>query len=270
MATYAIGDIQGCMLALNRLMEEIRFHPDHDRLWFAGDLVNRGPQSAEVLRFIKGLGRTAVTVLGNHDLHLLAVASGVSRLRPKDTLQHILEAPDRDELTSWLRRQPLLHQENGFVLIHAGLLPQWTIPQAAALAREVEEELRGEGYRALLGAFYKGEFPSRWSDDYAGQTRLGVIVNALTKLRVCTAEGDMDLSYKAELQTIPRGLIPWFRAPGRRSAGTTIVSGHWAALGLHVEDHIIALDSGCIWGKHLTAVRLEDRQVFQVSCSDQW
>ncbi len=264
MATYAIGDIQGCFAALQRLIETIRFDPIQDRLWFVGDLVNRGPDSLSVLRYVKGLGQAAVMVLGNHDLHLLAVAAGIIPLRHKDTLQAILAAPDRKDLLAWLRQQPLLHWDNGFVLVHAGLLPQWTIGTAEALAREVEQALRTEDYRTFLRALSEDRHPSRWSDDLTGTERLGVIAQALTRLRVCTEEGTMDLSFTGPPEQAPIGLLPWFQVPSRKSAETMIICGHWAALGLHMQDGLLALDSGYVYGRHLTAIRLEDRQVFQV------
>src|SRR5574341_601943 len=267
MARYAIGDIQGCIVALRQLVELVRFDPAVDKLWFVGDLVNRGPESLAVLRYVKGLGDAAVTVLGNHDLHLLAIAAGVSRPGRKDTLQEVLVAPDRAELLAWLRHRPLLYQEGEFVLVHAGLLPQWTVQAATKLAREVEAVLRGNGYREFLRELYEGRLPDRWSDDLAGVARLGVVINALTKLRVCTAGGTMALSFKAELEQVPPNLLPWFQAPNRQSTDVTVVCGHWSALGLHLQDKVIAVDTGCVWGRPLTAVRLEDRQVFQVACA---
>ncbi len=270
MAIYAIGDVQGCFSALERLVGQIRFDPACDQLWFVGDLVNRGPDSLSVLRYIKGLGPAAITVLGNHDLHLLAIAAGVAKLGRKDTVQDVLQAPDRDELIAWLRRQPLVHVADGHMLLHAGLLPQWTVAQTQDLAREVEAVLRSSSYHEFLSYLYEVGYrensgPRRWTDSLSGRERLGVIANALTKLRVCSTEGEMGLSYKGAPQAAPPGFIPWFQAPDRRSAETTVVCGHWAALGLHILDNLLVLDSGYVWGQQLTAVRLEDRQVFQVS-----
>jgi bis(5'-nucleosyl)-tetraphosphatase (symmetrical) len=269
MAIYAIGDIQGCFSALKRLVEHIRFDPARDRLWFVGDLVNRGPDSLSVLRYIKGLGPTAVTVLGNHDLHLLAIAAGVTKLGRKDTVQDVLQAPDRDELIAWLRHRPLVHIAGDHILLHAGLLPQWTVAQTQQLAQEVEAVLRSPRYPELLRDLYEVGYrensgPRRWTDGLAGRERLAVIANALTKLRVCSAEGEMGLSYKGAPHTTPPGLIPWFRVPDRKSAEATVVCGHWAALGLHIQENVLVLDSGYVWGQQLTAVRLEDRQIFQV------
>jgi bis(5'-nucleosyl)-tetraphosphatase (symmetrical) len=270
MATFAIGDVQGCFSALIRLVEHIRFDPSRDRLWFVGDLVNRGPDSLSVLRYIKGLGPAAVTVLGNHDLHLLAIAAGITKPGRKDTVQDVLQAPDRDELMTWLRHQPLVHVADGHILLHAGLLPQWTVAQTQELAREVEAVLRSPRYPEFLGYLYEVGYrensgPRRWTDSLTGRERLGVIANALTKLRVCSTEGEMGLSYKGALQAAPAGFIPWFHVPDRKSAEVTVVCGHWAALGLHILDNLLVLDSGYVWGQQLTAVRLEDRQVFQVS-----
>lgn len=270
MAIYAIGDVQGCFSALERLVGQIRFDPACDQLWFVGDLVNRGPDSLSVLRYIKGLGPAAITVLGNHDLHLLAIAAGVTKLGRKDTVQDVLQAPERDELLTWLRHRPLVHVADGHVLLHAGLLPQWTVAQIQQLAREVEAVLRSSSYPEFLSYLYEVGYrensgPRRWTDNLSGRERLGVIANALTKLRVCSVEGDMGLSHKGAPQAAPPGLIPWFHAPHRRSTDVTVVCGHWAALGLHIQDNLLVLDSGYVWGQQLTAVRLEDRQVFQVS-----
>lgn len=267
MSTYAIGDVQGCFSALQRVIEQIHFDPKQDRLWFVGDLVNRGPDSLAVLRYVKNLGDSAVTVLGNHDLHLLAVAAGAVTPRSKDTLAGILAAPDCDELLHWLRRQPLLHRRGKTVMVHAGLLPQWTIDAAEALAREAEQALRSEDSTELFRSLYGDRLPSRWSDDLTGIARVGVITRVCTRLRVCTDAGEMHLGFTGPPAQAPKGFAPWFQIPGRKSAEATIVCGHWAALGLRLEPHVIALDSGCVWGNELTAVRLEDRQVFQVPCA---
>jgi bis(5'-nucleosyl)-tetraphosphatase (symmetrical) len=266
MATYAIGDLQGCFDELLRLLVAMDYDRDADRLWFVGDLVNRGPQSLDALRFVRSLGERAITVLGNHDLHLLAVAEGFARPRSDDTLDEVLDAPDREELLAWLRRQPLLHREGGYVLVHAGLLPQWNADTAAGLAVEVERKLRGAGYAEFLSRLYGGK-PDRWSDDLRGSDRLRVIVNAMTRLRFCTPEGVMDFKAKGETDKAPPGYLPWFEAPGRRSAESTVVCGHWSALGVKLLPRLMALDSGCVWGGKLTAIRLEDRRLFQVHCS---
>lgn len=267
MAIYAVGDIQGCHTELVQLLEKLRFDPASDRLWLVGDLVNRGPGSLEVLRLVKSLGESAITVLGNHDLHLLAVAAGVSRLHRGDTLEAILAAPDRDELLDWLRCQRLLHVEGNHVLVHAGLLPGWTVAQAASLAREVETALRGDDHVDFLTSMY-GNKPVAWDDGLAGYKRLRVITNALTRMRICTADGEMEFDFKAEQHKIPAGYLPWFDVPGRASRDATVVFGHWSALGLMVKDNAIALDSGCLWGGPLTAIRLPDRAVTQVASAD--
>ncbi len=265
MATYAIGDLQGCFEPLERLLGRIAFDPARDRLWFVGDLVNRGPRSLECLRFVKSLGEAAVSVLGNHDLHLLCVGEGVEEPKQRDTLQPILDAPDRDALLAWLRRRPLLHAEGGFALVHAGLLPEWTVERARELAAEVERWLGGPDYRDLLARMY-GDEPARWSDGLRGVERARVVINALTRLRMCDAAGAMVLRYKGEPGEACGGWTPWFDVPGRASAGHSVVFGHWSALGLLVRPRLLGLDSGCVWGRGLTAIRLEDRALFQVPC----
>ena len=267
MATYAVGDIQGCYNELQRLLDEVAFDPAQDRLWLVGDLVNRGPGSLEVLRLVKSLGERAITVLGNHDLHLLAVAAGVAELHRSDTLDSILQAPDRDELLHWLRHQRLLHAEGDYVLVHAGLLPQWRIAQAASLAREVEHALQGDDYVTFLARMY-GNSPQLWSDDLTGYKRLRVIVNAFTRTRILTPQGEMEFKFKGELPDIPAGYLPWFDLPQRASREATVIFGHWSALGLLVREDVIALDTGCLWGGPMTAIRLEDRRLFQVGCNN--
>jgi bis(5'-nucleosyl)-tetraphosphatase (symmetrical) len=267
MATYAIGDIQGCYDALCRLLDSCAFDPGKDRLWLVGDLVNRGPQSLETLRLIKSFGSSAITVLGNHDLYLLMVAEGGAKFRGKDdTLQSIFDAPDCDELLNWLRHQPLCYTEDEYCLIHAGLLPQWTTIQARELSREVEAVLQGPDYREFILNLWGSE-PAGWADELYGWPRLRVIVNAMTRMRFCTPEGVMEFKAKGKLSNAPAGHIPWFDIPNRRSADSVLITGHWSALGLKITPNLLALDSGCLWGGHLTALRLEDRQVFQVTCS---
>jgi bis(5'-nucleosyl)-tetraphosphatase (symmetrical) len=265
MATYAIGDVQGCFTELLALLGAIRFDRGRDRLWFVGDLVNRGPASLQTLRFVRDLGDRSVCVLGNHDLHLLALAHGFVKKRADDTLDGVLEAPDRAELLEWLRKLPMIHVEEGRVLVHAGLLPQWSAEEAIALAGEVEAELRGPRYREFLAQLYGG-YPDRWSENLRGADRLRMIVNAMTRLRFCTPEGVMEFGTKGELTDAPAGYLPWFDAPGRKSAGATLICGHWSALGLRITPNLLALDSGCVWGGRLTAVCLDDRRVFQVPC----
>ncbi|TRZ56395.1 MAG: symmetrical bis(5'-nucleosyl)-tetraphosphatase [Rhodocyclaceae bacterium] len=265
MAIYAIGDIQGCFKEFQQLLKAIGFDRNSDRLWLVGDLVNRGPQSLEVMRFVKSLAATAVTVLGNHDLHLLMLAEGKSRLREDDTLGPILEAPDREELLAWLRAQPLIHAGNGYVMVHAGLLPQWSVAEALALGGEVETALRDRKFRKFLGHMWGSE-PKAWRDDLAGWDRLRVIVNAMTRMRFCTPEGVMEFSTKGETANAPAGYLPWFEVPDRKSSDQILITGHWSALGLKLTPNLLALDSGCLWGGHLSAVRLDDRAVFQVEC----
>lgn len=267
MATYAIGDIQGCFDSFQRLLESCAFNPTRDRLWLVGDLVNRGPQSLETLRFVKSLGSAAVTVLGNHDLYLLMVAEGGAKFRGKDdTLQEILDAPDCGELLDWLRHRPLCHIENNHCLVHAGLLPQWTASRARELAHEVEAALQGPDFCDFILNLWGSE-PAAWSDDLTGWPRLRVIVNAMTRMRFCTRDGVMEFKAKGKLSHAPSDHLPWFDLPNRQWVGSVLVTGHWSALGLMITPNLLALDSGCLWGGHLTALRLEDRRVFQVDCS---
>lgn len=265
MATYAIGDIQGCYDEMRRLLDTVTFDPARDRLWLVGDLVNRGPRSLEVLRFVKALGDRAVTVLGNHDLNLLVVAAGVRKPHPEDTLDALLAAADRDELLDWLRRQRLMHVDAGYAMVHAGLLPQWSIAQALALAREAETELQSANYEEFLRRMYGNE-PALWQTGLTGYDRLRVIINAMTRLRLCTPDGLMEFTHKTGLTDAPAGYLPWFDVPGRASRETPVIFGHWAALGLVLRADVLGLDSGCVWGRRLTAVRLEDRRVFQCGC----
>lgn len=267
MATYVIGDVQGCYDPLMRLLERCGYDERRDRLWFVGDLVNRGPHSLATVRFVKGLGDRAVTVLGNHDLSLLVVAEGAHKGHASDTFGDVLEAPDRDELLDWLRRQNMMHVEGGYAMVHAGLLPQWSIGRALELARETEAALRGPGYRELVRNLY-GNRPARWSDDLAGHDRLRIIVNAMTRMRLVAADGTMDFSHKLGLANAPAGYVPWWEAPNRASRGTPVIFGHWAALGLLVREDVVCLDSGCVWGRRLSALRLEDRQLIQCDCAE--
>jgi bis(5'-nucleosyl)-tetraphosphatase (symmetrical) len=266
MATYAIGDIQGCFKSLRRLLDHIAFDARTDRLWLVGDLVNRGPDSLATLRFIKSLGQSVRPVLGNHDLFLLAAAENIVTLRPKDTIQDVLEADDRSALTEWLRRQPLHQREGQFFMVHAGLLPQWTIDEAATLAKQAEMVLAGPDYRALLRELFQGSTP-QWDPALKGMERLVSIVRVFTRLRTTTRDGEMS-SFSGSPDEAPAGFLPWFRIPNRRSSDATVITGHWAALGLHIEPNVLAIDSGCVWGRQLTAVRLEDRNIYQVDYAD--
>ncbi|MES2353839.1 MAG: symmetrical bis(5'-nucleosyl)-tetraphosphatase [Pseudomonadota bacterium] len=265
MAIYAIGDLQGCYHELQQLLTKIRFDQSNDRLWFVGDMVNRGPGSLECLRLIKSLGSSAIAVLGNHDLHLLAVAAGLKKLRKGDTVADVLSAPDRDELLEWLRCRPLMYADNGYAMVHAGLLPSWTVEKALLLAKEVEAVLCGPDYHQVLAHMY-GNQPAKWDDSLTGFDRLRVVINAMTRLRFVTPEGQMEFDLKGEVDAAPPGYLPWFEVSKRQSQGAPVIFGHWSALGLKITPNIIALDSGCIWGGQLTAMRLEDRAVFQVSC----
>jgi bis(5'-nucleosyl)-tetraphosphatase (symmetrical) len=260
MATYAIGDVQGCFDELRQLLARLSF-TERDRLWFVGDLVNRGPQSLEVLRFARALGSRAVVVLGNHDLHLVTQHEGFERPRADDTFQDVLAAPDRRELVDWLRARPLMHAADGYALVHAGLLPQWSIARALELAREVEGALAAPDYRDFLANMYGSE-PGRWSDALGGWDRLRVIVNAMTRMRFCTREGRMDFRTKGTQP--PRGYQPWFAL--RPGDEPPVICGHWSALGMKLTPQLAALDSGCVWGGSLTAMRLEDRSIQQVPC----
>jgi bis(5'-nucleosyl)-tetraphosphatase (symmetrical) len=267
MATLAIGDVQGCYDQLMRLLERAGYDERRDVLWFVGDLVNRGPQSAQTLRFAKKLGARQVTVLGNHDLALLVIAAGIKKPHRGDTFDELLAAPDRDELLDWLRHQKMMHAGEGYAMVHAGLLPQWSVAQALALAREVEAELQGPDYRAFLGRMYGNE-PARWRDDLAGYDRLRVIVNAMSRMRLVTPEGSMEFNHKTGLAGLPVGYLPWYDAPTRASRAERVIFGHWAALGLLLREDVVCLDSGCVWGRALSALRLEDRRVYQLECPE--
>jgi bis(5'-nucleosyl)-tetraphosphatase (symmetrical) len=267
MATYAIGDVQGCYDQLLRLLARVGYDERRDVLWFVGDLVNRGPQSLDTVRFVRRLGSRAVTVLGNHDLTLLAVAEGVRKPHRGDTFDDILAAPDREELLAWLRQQKLMHAEGGYALVHAGLLPQWSTPRALALAREVEAVLQAPDYRQFLHDMYGNE-PARWHDGLVGRDRLRIVVNALTRLRLTRADGTMEFTHKLGLADMPQGYMPWYDAPGRLNRDATVVFGHWAGLGLIVREDVVGLDTGCVWGRRLSALRLEDRTLVQCDCGE--
>jgi len=262
MATYAIGDVHGCFETLRRLLRRIAFDPRQDRLWLVGDLVNRGPRSLEVLRWAVAQGDRIVAVLGNHDLHLLARAAGVAEAKRRDTLEAVLEARDRDDLLLWLRHRPLVHREERFLLVHAGLFPSWSPGDAERLAREVEERLRGDKGPKLLAVVGR-KTPERWQDGLTGQERARAALSGFAGLRTLDEQERMCPDFSGSPRDAPKGCRPWFSVAGRKSAGVTVVFGHWAALGLHVEDGIAALDTGCVWGRELTAMRLEDGRLFQ-------
>ncbi len=266
MAIWAIGDIQGCYDELRRLLDRIAFEPERDTLWFTGDLVNRGPRSLETLRFVRGLGSRAVTVLGNHDLHLLAVAHGHGKKLRHDTLAPILEAPDRDELIHWLRHRPLLHHDEvlATVMVHAGLPPQWDLATARACAAELEAALRGPDHLDFIRVMY-GNRPDRWDPALEGIERLRFITNAFTRTRFCYPDGRLDFAAKGPPGSQPPGLVPWFALPDRCSRGIRIVFGHWSTLPTGEHDGVVALDGGCLWGGRLVAARLDLRPPAWVS-----
>lgn len=258
MAIYAVGDLQGCLDPLRHLLDQVRFDPVCDRLWLVGDLVNRGPQSLETLRFVRSLGPAAITVLGNHDLSLLALAQGHLKVRRKDTFQEVLAAPDADELLHWLRQRPLLHHDpqRKVLMVHAGLAPQWTLEQACAYAAELEATLRGPNWREFIAVMF-GHEPDRWHDALEGAARLRCITNILTRIRYCTSDGRLDFDSKGPPGTQPAGLYPWFSLPHARPQDTLVVFGHWAALGLYRDQGVMGLDSGCVWGHVLSMLRLD-------------
>jgi bis(5'-nucleosyl)-tetraphosphatase (symmetrical) len=266
MTTYAIGDLQGCANELEHLLEGIEAASPGARLVFVGDLVNRGPASLRTLRLIRALGDRARTVLGNHDLHLLAVSQGIRAPGRGDTLDDILQAPDRDELLDWLRRQPLALMADGHLVVHAGVLPQWTAGQVLALSAEVEAQLQGEAWTDFLRTMYGNE-PARWHDDLQGADRWRCIVNALTRLRFCRTDGKMEFATKDGPGQPPAGYLPWFDVPSRCTAEVPVVFGHWSTLGLVQRENLFGLDSGCVWGGKLSAIRLADGFVMQVACA---
>lgn len=265
MKTYAIGDLQGCLPQTLALLDQINAVDCRARLIFLGDIVNRGPQSLQALRHVRDLGTRANVLLGNHDLHLLAVAKGVRAQSRSDTLDEILYAPDRDELLDWLRTRPLALAYNDNLLVHAGVAPQWTMEQTLERAAEVETVLRGPNWVDFLGQMY-GNGPLVWEDSLKGPERLRCIVNVLTRIRFCNAHGAMDLSLQKGAHAVLPGYMPWFDVPGRNTEHDTVVFGHWSTLGLVIRPNLIALDTGCLWGGKLSALCLEDRTVLQVGC----
>jgi bis(5'-nucleosyl)-tetraphosphatase (symmetrical) len=275
MTTYAIGDLQGCHTQLLALLKKIDTVAPDAQLIFLGDIINRGPDSLATLRHVRSLGARARIVLGNHDLNFLAVACGLRKPHRSDTLDDILAADDRDELIDWLRQQPLALMENNHLCVHAGVLPQWDARKTLALAGEVETALRSDGWQNFLREMY-GNTPARWHDDLQGSERLRCIVNALTRLRYCDADGVMDFEHKegaidgtSDSGALPDGLLPWFEVPQRQIEATTVVFGHWSTLGLLLRADIIALDTGCVWGGKLSAIDLQDRNLLQVDCPQQ-
>jgi bis(5'-nucleosyl)-tetraphosphatase (symmetrical) len=272
MATYAIGDIQGCFTQLQQLMKKINFNPKQDTIWFTGDLVNRGHESLSTLRLIKDLveRNQAITILGNHDLHLLAVSANIRPLKSKDTFHDILEAPDVDDLLFWLRQQPLLYHdpELNYSMVHAGIPPHWTLKEALQYQKEVHQELKSKNYKKLLEHMYS-DIPVPVDAMVSKWERYRVIIDYLTRMRFCTADGQLNLKIKGTLEEQPAGYYPWFRVPNRINQDERIIFGHWAALRGNVDDpNIYALDTGCIWGNCLTAMRLEDQKRFSISCKE--
>jgi len=269
LTTYAVGDLQGCLEPLKCLLEQVDFSPSRDCLWLAGDLVNRGPQSLEALRYVRDLDGSAVCVLGNHDLHLLAVAYNIERMRKSDTLQAILDAPDRNDLIDWLRRQKLLHydEHRHTALVHAGIPPQWTLEKALRRAAEVEAALQDD---ALLMPFLDGMYgnePAKWSKDLHGVPRLRLITNYFTRMRFCKADGTLELEAKEGLNKAPSGYAPWFSHPQRKTRNVKIVFGHWAALeGRCDEPDVFALDTGCVWGNAMTLMNLDSGELLRCAC----
>jgi bis(5'-nucleosyl)-tetraphosphatase (symmetrical) len=271
MAVYAIGDIQGCYDQLRHLLDLIRFDPGKDKLWLAGDLVNRGPDSLKVLRFVKGLGSRAITVLGNHDLHLLAMSQDVDKHKdPRHTLDQVLAAPDRDELLHWLRHRPLIHRskKRGFSMVHAGLPPQWDLTTALECAAELEAILQGDGFHDYCQQMY-GNLPDRWDPALQGMERLRFITNCFTRLRFCNPDGSLSLKESGAPGTQDPTLTPWYAIPGRASAHDRILFGHWSTLGYGHHHNTWSLDSGCLWGGALSALRIRKKKppkLYQLDC----
>ncbi len=271
MAIYAIGDIQGCFLSLLKLLENIDFNRDKDKLLFSGDLVNRGPKSLETLRFIKSLGDCAVSVLGNHDLHLLATYYTGKKLNNKDTIDDILNANDRLELLNWLRFNPLIHSEDGWIIVHAGIPPQWNIKSAKNYALEIENIIQSDTNQETFIQFFNhmyGNSPQQWTEELSGWERWKFIVNALTRMRYCKINGAIDLKNKGKPGTQANNLIPWFRHPNRLNTSEKILFGHWSSLGFINENNVIGLDTGCVWGGRLTAINLDTMNPVWVECID--
>jgi len=266
MATYAIGDIQGCFDELLRLLDTISFNENEDQLWFAGDLVNRGPKSLETLRFVKALGSSAVTVLGNHDMHLLAASCTEKIAAKKDALSQVLEAPDRDELIHWLRHQPLFHYNDDFCLVHAGLPPQWDFKKTQKMALLAEQTLRSSDYQIFLKQMY-GNKPNIWSSSLKGMSRIRFIINCFTRMRYCDASGRLDFANSGPLGSQPKNLLPWFEVPNRKNADMRVIFGHWSTLGYYEGSNCFAIDTGCLWGGQLTALKLGvEVQRYSIDC----
>lgn len=265
---YLVGDIQGCASALDRLLDAIAFSPSRDHVYVLGDLVNRGPASLATLRRLRGLGAAATCVLGNHDWHLLAVAAGVRPRHRSDTLDDILDAPDREEWLAWVRTRRMAAFEQGWLMLHAGVVPQWDLAATLELAGELEQNLRERPPREFLAHLFGNE-PTRWSDSLAGDARLRFTLNTLTRIRFVAEDGTLEFAIKDGADAAPAGYRPWFDVAARRTAGVPIAFGHWSSLGLVERDDLLGLDTGCVWGGKLTAVRIDAgrREVFQVECA---
>lgn len=270
MTTYAIGDLQGCGGALDRLLDKISFDPTRDRLWFAGDIVNRGPSSLQALQTVIALGDAAITVLGNHDLHLLMVMAGFRKTAAKDTLDDILKHADRDEYFHWLRHRPFLHHDwqLGYTLVHAGIHPHWDLRTASMLARELEQVLRGENHKEFLHAL-PGKSPEQWSAELAGIDRLRMIASVFTRMRFCRKDGSLEYDFKGPPGDAPETLMPWYKVPGKQAANEKILFGHWASHGESTVENMYPLDFGCVWGGRLEAMALETGERMAVDCSSE-
>ena len=264
---YLLGDLQGCASALERLLAEVGFSPSRDRLYVLGDLVNRGPDSLGVLRRLRDLGDAAICVLGNHDWHLLAAAAGVRPMHRNDTLDDILDAPDREAWLDWLRHRRMAVHEHGWLMLHAGVVPQWDLATTLTLAAALEQQLRDAPPRDFLAAMFGNE-PLRWRDSLCGDERLRFTLNALTRIRFVAADGTLEFASKDGVGAAPAGYTPWFDAPGRRTSGTPIAFGHWSTLGLVERSDLLGLDTGCVWGGKLSAARIDGgrREIVQVDC----
>jgi len=265
MAIFVVGDLQGCCDPFARLLDQTGFDPAQDQLWLVGDLINRGPDSLGTLRRVIALGDAATVVLGNHDLHLLGAASGARKLRGDDTLSAILDAPDAAELIDWIRTRKIAHHSGEFIMVHAGVVPDWNASDIMLRAAEVEQALRAPDWQEFMRHMY-GNSPHRWKDKLEGWPRLRMLVNIFTRLRFCTTQGELDFESKDSAANAPPGMLPWFDIPGRRSADHTLVFGHWSTLGLVMRENLLATDTGCVWGGKLTAIRLPERALFQVDC----
>lgn len=268
MSIYAIGDIQGCFDDLLRLLDTIKFDDKSDQLWFAGDLVNRGPKSLETLRFVKSLGSSAITVLGNHDLHLIATSLQQRKPTKKDSLTAIIKAPDCEELLTWLRHRPLFHYSDDFCMLHAGLPPQWDFSKTKAMALKAEKILQSPDYIDFFKVMY-GDTPNKWSSELKGMEKIRFIVNCFTRIRYCDKKGKLDFKHSGPVGSQPKDLMPWFTVPKRKSKDMQIIFGHWSTLGYHHQNNCYAIDTGCLWGGELTALKLAKKpERISINCDD--